>query len=511
MLGTAEIDWVDVVHEGSTVRATATLRLDGGGQHSTTFVVHAVPGEDDAPSPPSHRVALLALLPVALRLGTNVHVNGPIDDVTLAGVREWQHALARWVPERFTPVTITAEAVLEDEPPPRFSGGVTAFSGGLDSAFALLRPAADGEARENDLVAGMMVHGFDLPLDQPETFALARARAEAMVSSAGAHLRVVESDLFRLLDEVDLRFGEEVHGIWLASALACVELDYDHTVIPSSYPYHRPKIPWGSGPTTDNLLGSRHRPLRHDGAGFDKFDKTSIVARVDAVQKHIRVCWEGPEKHRNCGHCWKCMVTQVAFWLNGVPDPPAFDEPCTVEDLRRLSVDGYRGALAEHFIEVASGIGLTDIVEALREALRQGRAEERLVRQVSDLADGAAFAWLQLFARLVREKNFEAARHLFHPDCRSFGTLAAEVTDREQLVEQQWRPAWTSTRGFSVDPGSVHVESGGDLRIVTARWSSLGSSDDGTDFARHGRCTFVLRQVDETLSAVHSHFSLDPT
>ena len=125
------------------------------------------------------------------------------------------------------------------------------------------------------------------------------------------------------------------------------------------------------------------------------------------------------------------------------------------------------------------------------------------------LADGAAFAWLQLFARLVREQNFEAARYLFHPHCRSFGTLAVETTDRDQLVDQQWIPTWTTTRGFSVDPGSVHVESGGDLRILTARWSSLGASD-GTDFARHGRCTFVLREVGETLRAVHSHFSLDP-
>ena len=509
MAGAALIDFADVVEEGLKVRATATLRLDDGVEHSTTFVVHPVPGDEVAPPPPTHRAALLALLPVALRLGVSVHLNGPLDDVTLSGVREWQHALARWVPDRFSAVTITAEDVIEDLPPPRFRGGVTSFSGGLDSAFAMLRPGSDGRERENDLAAGLMIHGFDIPLAQQESFDLARARAEAMVASAGAHLRVVESDLFRLLDEADLRFGEEVHGIWLASMLACVEIDYDHTVIPSSYPYHRPTIPWGSSPTTDNLLGSRHRPLRHDGAGYDKFDKTSIVAPVDAVQKHIRVCWEGVDKHRNCGHCWKCMVTQVAFWLNDVPELPAFDDPCTVEDLRRVAVDGYRGALAEHFIEVATDKDRPDIIDALREALEFGRAEERLARQTSDLADGAAFAWLQLFARLVREQNFDAARYLFHPHCRSFGTLAVETTDRDQLVDQQWIPTWTTTRGFSVDPGSVHVESGGDLRILTARWSSLGASD-GTDFARHGRCTFVLREVGETLRAVHSHFSLDP-
>lgn len=509
MTGRAEIDWADVTTSDTAVRATAVLRFADGAEHRATFVVHAVPGDERPPAAPTHRAALLSLLPVALRNGVDVHVRGAVDDVTLANLREWQHILARWVPERFRAVAITADSTVVDAAPPRFEGGVTAFSGGLDSAFALLRRGPDGERRANTLAAGMMVHGFDVPLDRPDVFASARARSEAMASAAGAHLRVVETDIMRLLDDADLRFGEEVHGIWLAAALACVEADYDHSVIPSSYPYQRPKVPWGSTPTGDNLLGSRHRPVRHDGAGFDKFDKVRGIAGESVALKHLRVCWAGAEKDRNCGHCWKCSVTQVALWLNGAPDPACFHEPCTLDELRTLSVDGYRGALVQHYVDVARTQGRTDLVEVMEDALRRGQAAERELVQADAQSDGAAYAWLQLFSRLVREQNLDAASEQFHPDVRSFGTRVVESRDRDTLVTSQWAPIWATTRGFSIDPATVDIESGGDLWVITARWSSLGTVDD-LDVARHGRCTIVLRQELGLLRAVHSHFSLDP-
>lgn len=509
MTGRAEIEWADVATSGTTARATAVLRLADGREHRASFVVHAVPGDDRPPAPPPHRAALLAMLPVALREGVDVHVRGAVDDVTLANLAEWQHILARWVPDRFQAVAITADSTIVEGAPPRFDGGVTAFSGGLDSAFALLRKGPDGETRANRLSAGMMVHGFDVPLDEPEVFASARARSEAMVAATGAHLRVVETDIMHLLDDADLRFDQEVHGIWVAAALACVEADYDHTVIPSSYPYQRPRIPWGSTPTGDNLLGSRHRPVRHDGAGFDKFDKVRGVAGETVVLKNLRVCWAGQEKDRNCGHCWKCSVTQVALWLNGASDPPCFHDPCTLDELREVSVDGYRGALVQHYVDVARAQGRGDLVEVLEDALRHRRSEAIEAAPAAAGSDGAAYAWLQLFARLVREQNLDAARDLFDPKVRSFGTRVVESRDRETLVAEQWAPIWSTTRGFSIDPASVHIESGGDLWVLTARWSSLGALD-GLDIARHGRCTFVLRQEVGLIRAVHSHFSLDP-
>jgi hypothetical protein len=253
------------------------------------------------------------------------------------------------------------------------SGGLTAFSGGVDSCFTVVRGRRGAEAgprRSTDLTAGLMVHGFDIPSTDTPTFGSAYARSRRMLRGLGLHSYALKTDVRRLESDLGCDWETQTHGIWLAFALACLEQWFTRTVVPSTYPYDQQRLPWASTPQTDPLLGSEAHPLWHDGAAFDKVDKVAALAGVPGIVADLRVCWQGDDLGRNCGRCFKCVVTQACFWLSGVDDPACFDVRASVDDLAavRLS-DPYKVRLGRRMLAAAAEAGRDDVGHALETAL----------------------------------------------------------------------------------------------------------------------------------------------
>lgn len=122
-------------------------------------------------------------------------------------------------------------------------------------------------------------------------------------------------------------------------------------------------------------------------------------------------------------------------------------------------------------------------------------------------------AWLDEWVDCIRSVDIDRARPLFAPDCLCFGTRGEVLRGLDDLVDHQWRPTWTTTRGFTFDADdSLDVEPDG-ATVAVRRWRSDGVRPDGTTFARTGRATIVLRHdpgAPHGLRAVHTHFSLSP-
>lgn len=125
-------------------------------------------------------------------------------------------------------------------------------------------------------------------------------------------------------------------------------------------------------------------------------------------------------------------------------------------------------------------------------------------------------AWLDTFARLVREGDVDAARALFHPDVRSFGTRAEQAVGIDDLVARQWALIWSSTEGFevAVDERWAWRAADSSLEVMAVRWTSTGFGTDGAPYPRRGRATIVLAPDDRAPTgwvAVHTHFSEAPS
>ncbi|MFZ9201441.1 MAG: hypothetical protein ACO23N_03300 [Opitutales bacterium] len=325
------------------------------------------------------RPFVLAFLPVAMRLGLPLRCEHPIDRKGRDQLELWQACFAAWLPTRLSKIELRVPTI-EPAASRAGRGAITAFSGGSDSCLAALTYPRDGD---KPLAAGLMIHGFDIPCDDPG-FEGAWENSRDLLTAYGLQAYRLRTNI-REPRRPRICWERESHGIWLAAALACLEPWFDALVIPSSYPTRRPRIPYGSNQLTDPLLGTASAPVIHQAEELRRAEKFARLARDPHACGRMRVCFASPRFDRNCGKCFKCVTTQVLLWSHGVRQPGAFPVRATCEDIRRTQVedrDAVRlGAFMREVREAAATAGLGDVVSALDSAIEQAeiaaRREER--------------------------------------------------------------------------------------------------------------------------------------
>lgn len=296
----------------------------------------------DAVFRPSVHPWLIAFVMAGMRLGFPLRVPYSVDSVLLNNLMEFQEVWACWSKERLKVVPLIVEECVDGTASDHVGhkGAITAFSGGVDSCFTCVRHSKprSNEYRHFPLKAGLMVHGFDIPLADKNEFRGALERSRHVLTSHGLQCMSMKTELRKLCGVLDIDYSEETHGAFLAACLMCYESMFTMAVIPSTYTYSSLRFPWGSTPITDVLLGTRRMSIMHDGAAHNKFQKVECIANDESIAESLRVCWEGHQLDRNCGQCFKCVATQVCFWLCGVAAPPCFPVACSPADVERMQL-----------------------------------------------------------------------------------------------------------------------------------------------------------------------------
>jgi len=269
---------------------------------------------------PSADPFLLGVLFRAMATGTPLRVHGSVSPSLLDGLVEFQRAWSCWRPGTYRVVGIEADEERE-EPPAEGDEVLMPFSGGVDSAFTAWRcRRGDAELRRPRLAAGLMIHGFDIPLEDAAGFAGAARGSGAMLSSLGMELVPLATNFREQPGD-----WEDAHGTALAACLTLLKGRFRSALVASSYPYSALILPYGSNPVTDPLLSSDSFRIRHDGADVAKVEKVKAIAPWPEARRNLRVCWEGAAHDRNCGRCQKCVWTLLVFRMIGAGLPGCFD------------------------------------------------------------------------------------------------------------------------------------------------------------------------------------------
>ncbi len=119
--------------------------------------------------------------------------------------------------------------------------------------------------------------------------------------------------------------------------------------------------------------------------------------------------------------------------------------------------------------------------------------------------------WLETFASHVRDVDYAAARPLFHPQIRAFGTHQDVLPDREAWIANQWDKVWPRTNDFrfTLDAVQVLASADGSLAVVIAPWTSTGFHPDGKAFDRPGRATMAFQRSGDVWFCIHTNLSLN--
>ena len=358
---------------GDRVRLDGHLEIPGKPTWDVSF-------EFNCPNPAEAKLRarpfVLAFLPMAMRLGLPLRCEHPIDQTTHDQLRAWQSCFAAWLPLRMQIVDL--QIPVANEVKARVGGGaITAFSGGADSCFTVMRHAGKKSPglHHTALTAGLMIHGFDIKPSAQTAYNEALETSRTILSSYHLDTYSLWTNIRERRGRPKLCWERETHGIWLGACLSCLEPWFDVTVIPSSFSHDRTHNPWGSNPQTDTLLGSKNTMLVHDSFEFSKPAKLQQIANVAIVTDHMRTCYDNNESGHNCGHCLKCSSTQVVLELSGCPKPKAFPERYTLTDITEKQA--YSRNLAGpvriyilDIIQLAHEKGRSDIVQAYEAALR---------------------------------------------------------------------------------------------------------------------------------------------
>jgi hypothetical protein len=371
------------------VRTAGQIRLDSGEQFEIYFETS---GELMGQLSRTANPWIVAMLPYALSKGERIICDIPADAQLLENLRGLAAVWCKWYPQ-FSPPEIIAPVIPPSEASAPGRRTATFFSGGIDSWFTALRHAPELEptavGKMDDLIT---VHGFDIPVDSPQEFAKLQQALSRAADALNRQLVVVKTNLRRTGSLWAKGWGWLTHAAGLATVALILENRYTKALIGSAFPYAS-LIPWGSHPMTDVLFSTRSLEIKHDGAAYNRVEKTSLIARHKVALSHLHVCWRTGSAS-NCGECAKCIRTMAALELLRVlKDCSTFPPTLEAQKLAQLYIEN--NVEAEFFKEIhgfAIRTGNSEIRSAASHALRRS-ARIRPIVKLADKLKSVPLAW----------------------------------------------------------------------------------------------------------------------
>ena len=331
----------------------------------------------------------------------SIHIRGTVSEGLLANLADFQsafatfHSLPRVEPVDYTATDTAAAAGIARRPM-----GISAFSGGVDSCFSIFQHTGlSSFTPKRPLGAALMMHGFDIPLAQADTFARSAARSKQMTDNAGLRFFTGATNV-RTLPVA----WEDTFGAVVAGSLSFFQPAYTFGLIPSCQDWTKMRLKTGSNPLMDPLLSSSSFQLIHDGTSFGRIEKLRRLASWPGALRHLRVCWQGAQLDRNCGQCEKCLRTMMMLEVCGVNESDAFPRTISIEALNKLTVTS-QGAIDEfgYLLSEAKRLGMQKPwMKPVARVLTRSERKRRLWQQGKSIAALMPSPWQGVLGRAGR-------------------------------------------------------------------------------------------------------------
>ena len=300
---------------------------------------------------------VLAFLFLMMKEGKAVHVHGAVSVSLLRNLEEYMAIWQMWRPNVYQAVKITASKEVERNVHQSLaSEALIAFSGGLDSCCMARRHVQKKVGRRSqNIMAGLFVHGFDIPLQDSDSFNRAKKKNEILTKSLQLELLTLATDYRNL--PVD---WNDSHGAAIAACLSLFSNRFQAGLIAASPPYDLPVTQAGSTPVADPFLSSGDFKIIHDGAELSRIDRAKVLLDWPEGLQQVRVCWKGNPPDQNCCSCDKCIRTLLEFRVLGVkPAAFAFDvTDAQIRSLRQLNFSAQ--APLQRIVRMAKLAGLSN-------------------------------------------------------------------------------------------------------------------------------------------------------
>lgn len=362
--------------DAGEIRRWATADFPDSSSITTSWLIR---GPNGAMPAPMQRVdfAVIAFVFRAMHHGLDLHVSGSVTRSLLQNIEEHIAIWSLWRPDRYSRVKVTADVELDDasDTPQRVASAVVAFSGGVDAAYSVHNHVSGSAGRKSrDLIAGIVVQGFDISLHRDDQFATVFEATSQTLASVGVPAVQIKCD-WKKTACVD---WEMEFAAGILSCLHCWSDDAATMITGSCEDYTRLVTPWGSHPLPTRLLAPQSVRNLYDGGDQTRCAKVGALAAWPGGFDALRVCWQGDHGGENCGRCEKCIRTKLNAIASGVRLPDSLRENPRRLDVLFLGPFNYpQRLLALEILEVAKANGVVNArLNDLRLALFLSRLRE---------------------------------------------------------------------------------------------------------------------------------------
>lgn len=351
-----------------------------------------------------------ALLPLAMTLGEDMHLEGTLSPRLLSGMEEYQRLQCAWSPSPFSPVKIKAQT-LQPSTPIASGGGVgSSYSAGVDSAYTLWRHLADNEKNPSYRISHcLIINGFDgdSDLDRSGGFSNIEKAVYPMMDRHGIEFVVCTTNYMEFSDPFILK---QTFAAMVTSPALVLGGLFSAFYVPSSFRFDD-FIRDGSHPMLDHLIATESMETIHDSSHLKRTDKTRAISTWSETYTTLRVCFgetgydERTNSILNCGLCEKCIRTMKTLELYDALDkyktfaarPGRFavwrchyGYPGSRIFAREIISEAYKLRRYDIFIDFCMALLITTVIKYPRALLRQihlfieDRSEtyEKVVRRV---------------------------------------------------------------------------------------------------------------------------------
>ena len=376
------------IQRNGNIRISAKIEIPGENQKVLWYSIPETQGSFVSDNADHYLVGLIYLI---LQKGRDVQVHGDVSPSLIRNLNEYQAAWAEWLPNLQT-VRIYADRIVEPLIPTDREDAVVAFSGGVDSCFTAFRNA---RIKKQEIrfkpTAGIMVQGFDIPLDKTDMFTSAIVSSRKLLNSLDMEMIPVSTNYRSLVNDWSHSFGPAV-----ASCLMLFSGRFKSGLIGQGMTFTEfYLLREGSNPLTDPLLSSDSFKIIPDGTTYTRAAKIYSMRDWDEFLKYLRVCWEGSEKDKNCCECEKCIRNMLTFKALGLKLPPCFSKDVTNEQIKTMRLG--LGMLPEIRYGKLSSLAKTyNVTGRWIEIIEERLAKLRYQKQTNSLYNLNRFVYYQI-------------------------------------------------------------------------------------------------------------------
>jgi hypothetical protein len=271
---------------------------------------------------------LINNLPFTMEEGRDLHLHGEVSRSLLRNLVEFRDYWVSLRPERFKPVDIVADRIIDDADAVALPGAVALFSGGVDAAYTVWRHVQGLGTRTRDIRFGVFIDGFERSsLTRREHFERVHEICRKMLASLGLPLIRVRQNWREVQLPEFHADSRQVYAPCLISCLYPFRCQVGEGVLGSGHDYAHGRYPLeGSNPVADRFLASNAFRVLHDGADVLRMDKMVALSQWPEFGELVRVCWHPRPDGSNCGKCEKCVRTMFAFLIASGQIPAIFPQ-----------------------------------------------------------------------------------------------------------------------------------------------------------------------------------------